>query len=268
MKKTTFIIAMFLALGIMFNACEKDEVLTMSSEETYELKKENAMNANSFEFDPNACVDEPHTFTINAPVGTNLQVQYEETPGNWIQIFQISQSTLNPTEFEYTFVYVGEFNLRIKYGNGGFNDAGSIIVEDCNGCETQMRGETFCEDIYEEDELIYNRKAVFTFTPEEAGNFKIQGGLTNFTSELFEVTTTIGESSSRIPGGSSNRIITVIGEIESCDPVVITVKWFSDNDSGFITGKWTAELNGEEVMIIDSMECDDDKDGYAPEDNE
>lgn len=130
------------------------------------------------------------------------------------------------------------------------------------GCETEMTGETECGTFGENNE--YNRKAVYTFTPDTEGNFKMQGGLTNFTGSVYSIVTTHGTFDSWVPGGSSNRIIRIQGSLEECETVTVTVYWNSTNSATYITGDWSTELDDVKVMIVDEMMCDDEKDGYAP----
>lgn len=112
-----------------------------------------------------------------------------------------------------------------------------------NGCETSFTGEAIaCGNA---------REAVYRFTSKDAlTNFKIQGGLTNFTGADAVVTVTGG--SNTIPtqwtvGGSSNRIINVVGDIDACETIKICIKWNSTNSGGVITGSWSVKANGTDV---------------------
>ena len=111
------------------------------------------------------------------------------------------------------------------------------------GCETSFTGEA--------KDCGIHRVAEYTFTSEEAiTGFKIQGGLTNFTGENADVTVTHGSNITKTqwtPGGSSNRIIKVEGDIDACETIKICIKWNSTNSGGVITGSWSVSANGTEV---------------------
>ena len=111
------------------------------------------------------------------------------------------------------------------------------------GCETSFTGEAIaCGN---------QREAVYTFTSKDAlSNFKIQGGLTNFTGADAEVTVTGGTNitqSQWTVGGSSNRVIKVEGDIDACETITIRITWNSTNSGGVITGSWSVSGNGGEV---------------------
>jgi hypothetical protein len=111
------------------------------------------------------------------------------------------------------------------------------------GCETSFTGEAIsCSN---------QREAVYTFTSKEAlSNFKIQGGLTNFTGADAIVTVTGGSGITQTqwtPGGSSNRVIKVEGDIDACETITIHITWNSTNSGGIITGSWSVSANGGEV---------------------
>jgi len=129
------------------------------------------------------------------------------------------------------------------------------------GCETSFAGEAIaCGN---------QREAVYTFTSKDAlTNFKIQGGLTDFTGAdatvyingtVVDFNTisadgwaqgtaneyTVGQ---RTPGGSSNRNIRVEGGLAECDELVIRIVWPSSNAGGVITGSWSVkDSNGVEI---------------------
>ena len=91
-------------------------------------------------------------------------------------------------------------------------------------------------------------------------NFKIQGGLTNFTGADAEVTVTGGSNitqSQWTVGASSNRIIKVEGNIGECETITIRIKWNSTNSGGIITGSWSISGNGGEVApAVAGLTCD------------
>jgi len=110
-------------------------------------------------------------------------------------------------------------------------------------CETSFIGEAkACGN---------QREAEYTFTSEEAiTGFKIQGGLTNFTGENADVIVEYGSNITKTqwtPGGSSNRIIKVEGDIDACETITIRITWNSTNSGGIITGSWSVSANGAEI---------------------
>lgn len=255
MKRNLFLRGVLVALvsGTMFWSCEKE---VESFENDLTLKKASVQSASTLSYDETACVGESHLFTLVAATGLNLQVQAELAPGVWTQIFQVSSSTVSTNSFDYIFTAPGTINIRYKVGGGGYTAGKPIVVENC-GCETKLDAVTSCD-------VDGNRTATFTFTAAEAGSFKLQGGLTNFTSELFDVVASTGEVSSRIPGKSSNRVITVEGSVEACETVTVVVSWNSTNNDDTITGEWSVELDGNKVLVVDEMACGETKTGYAP----
>lgn len=91
------------------------------------------------------------------------------------------------------------------------------------------------------------RGATYVLSAEQGvSNFKIQGGLTNFTGEDATVTYVGGTNvtvSQITPGNSSNRIITVTGSLDSCSTITIHITWNSTNNGTTITGQWSAKNN-------------------------
>jgi len=123
----------------------------------------------------------------------------------------------------------------------------------CTACETSFEGEAIsCGTA---------REAVYTFkSDEDISYFKIQGGLTNFTSSDALVTVTGGNNITTVqstPGGSSNRIIKVEGGISKCSEVTIKITWNSTNSGGVITGNWSVKgSNGVEIASsVAGLEC-------------
>jgi hypothetical protein len=49
------------------------------------------------------------------------------------------------------------------------------------------------------------------------------------------------------PGGSSNRIIKVEGDIAACETITIRITWNSTNSGGIITGSWSVKANSVDV---------------------
>ncbi|MEW5675452.1 hypothetical protein ABGT15_03990 [Flavobacterium enshiense] len=120
------------------------------------------------------------------------------------------------------------------------------------GCETEFRGEAVsCDN---------TREAIYTFTADSDQDYiKIQGGLTNFTGEDAIVTVTGGNCTTfqSTPGGSSNRIIKIEGNVSECEEITIHITWNSTNSGGIITGGWSVkDENGTELApSLNGLEC-------------
>jgi hypothetical protein len=118
-----------------------------------------------------------------------------------------------------------------------------FVIEAVDACETSFTGQAIaCGN---------EREAVYTFTSKDAlSDFKIQGGLTNFTGADAVVTVTGGSNILQdqwTVGGSSNRVIKVEGDIAACETITIRITWNSTNSGGVITGSWSVSANGNEV---------------------
>lgn len=187
----------------------------------------------------------------------NAQLQVSTDGGSsWIQV---ASGTPSNGQLVYSFLpnAAGSYLFRAKWNATGgpscsntgsnisFNSATAafpiVVVEDC--CELGFSGEAIsCDN---------TREAVYTFTADEAMEYiKIQGGLTNFTGADAEVIVEGGSLnvSQWTPGGSSNRIIRLEGNVEACQTIVITIRWNSTNGNSVITGNWSVkDMNGMEV---------------------
>lgn len=146
------------------------------------------------------------------------------------------------------------FALQIA-GNGpqaNFNVSYNLFGV-CNDCVTSFTGAAIS--------CGQSREAVYIFKSDtDLSNFKIQGGLTNFTGEDAVVTVTGGNNittKQRTPGGSSNRVTTVEGSLSKCSEVKITVTWNSTNTGGIITGDWSVSTNNSNVapVAIPGLTC-------------
>lgn len=80
------------------------------------------------------CAGVAADFCFTAAVGTNLQVQ-QLIAGEWVQVYQISQSTLVNTCFPLTFATEGTYQLRYKIGSGGFTQVAVNVIDCSEGCE-------------------------------------------------------------------------------------------------------------------------------------
>ena len=127
-----------------------------------------------------------------------------------------------------------------------------FVIEAVDACETSFTGEAIaCGN---------EREAVYTFTSKDAlSDFKIQGGLTNFTGEDAVVTVTGGSNILQdqwTVGGSSNRVIKVEGDIAACETITIRITWNSTNSGGVITGSWSVKANGSDVApAVAELSC-------------
>ncbi len=146
------------------------------------------------------------------------------------------------------------FNLKVtKVGNPAEFDVAYNLFGLCPDCETSFTGKTIsCGTA---------REAIYTFKSDaDISSFKIQGGLTNFTGADAEVIVTGGTNITKgqtTPGGSSNRVITVKGDISKCSEVTIRITWNSINSGGVITGGWSVkDSNGVEIApSVAGLEC-------------
>ena len=164
------------------------------------------------------------TFTFDLPAGWNA---CDNVP------FSIYQEGLN-----------SPMNIPCSY---------SLYAVCPNRCATAFTGQAIaCGE---------QREAVYTFTSAEALEYiKIQGGLTNFTGENAEVIVTdaTGMTTSQwTTGGSSNRVIRVVGGIDACETITIRIRWNSTNSGGVITGSWSVkDGNGVDVAtVVEGLTC-------------
>jgi len=279
-----FLVALIIG-GIIFHSCQKEEI-----QQTPEMKVENLLKNetgyHNFYFDQPVCVNEVHEFCLDYFVSsvTNPSGKVNVQKIN-IEILLLAEDediVLLPFShyedagpgtvcFTYLFDEAGEYTIRYIMGGKGYADEEDedlklivdilITVENCN-CPSEFLGETECGDFGD-----FNRKVVYAFTTELASEFKIQGGLTNFTGDDFLVEVAGGdgiEINTWIPGASSNRIISVTGGLDDCGEVEITVYWYSTNTDTYITGKWSVELDGVKIWEIDPMMCDESGVAYPP----
>ena len=144
---------------------------------------------------------------------------------------------------------------RDKTGECDFegNEFYCFVIQAVNSCVTSFTGEAF--------DCGTSRVAEYTFTSEEAiTGFKIQGGLTNFTGDDAVVTVTGGSNITKpqwTPGGSSNRVIKVEGNIAACETITIRITWNSTNSGGIITGSWSVKANNTDVAPeVAGLTCD------------
>ena len=293
--KKIYLLTMILALAVVFNACQKDELLS-AEEYAKKANTESFAAGASLENVPDCeeCLDEPYIASVDVYGGGN--------PGSVIGQIELWNDNEN------LYIRIGDFSydkiIIVPFLDGGSEEPGNpvynqhevvfvdgvktyVLAEGWDFCtakrfwikiEGKAGGTTsyfidyyryqICEEACELDfygagyegqfvveEVSYNRKAVYTFIPEEAGAYKIQGGLTNFTGADALVLTEEGLVVDQwTPGQSSNRIICITGQMEACEAVEITLYWYSTNQDTEITGDWTVEHDGEEIIALDSLE--------------
>lgn len=238
------------------------------------------------------CAGEEFEFCLNfapefnskgKPQKTNLQVQLlvagddpdtEETETEYFQ--QIFQGDYTPNEgdtglakvcFDYTFTTAGDYTLRYKIGDGGFLPSSNGMTVTVDNCGCIYDGNAFTGAAVS---CGTSRVAEYTFSSEDGvGNFKMQGGLTNFTGTnatvyvngelvVFSGTSSDGWAQGittngytvgqRTPSndngngnGSSNRNIRVVGELSECSAVVVRIEWTSSNTGTTMTGGWSVK---------------------------
>ncbi|MBW6499286.1 MAG: hypothetical protein K0B09_12915 [Bacteroidales bacterium] len=295
MKKFYFV-TMILALAVVFNACQKDEMLPYENSleifafqevappysddawENYCIDPEldnyvvlessvvGSIGGNSKSISYSAYNTES-LFIIKlsylrtpatAGVKSTVSVGFEETTQN--KTFSSTQGEILTFEFNLPVNWKGGDEVLISFIETIFDGQNALteefsyaligICED--GCELDFKGEGFVGE-FEVEEEIFNRKAIYTFLPEEDGVYEIQGGLTNFTGADALVFASNGDVNQRTPGGSSNRIITVEGEFEACEEISIVIYWNSDNQGDEITGEWTVKLNNDEIASVEPL---------------
>ncbi|CAN5388440.1 hypothetical protein BH23BAC2_BH23BAC2_21850 [soil metagenome] len=157
MKKLTYLL--FLAVGVM--GCSAD---ALNEDLLVADAKVKVQNVEKFNAPAAICAGVPAQFSFEAALGTNLQVQ-QKVNGDWVQVYQISQSTSNPQIFELSFSEAGTYALRYKIGNGGFTET-TVTVINC-GCEESftyvMNSNGSYTFTYVPAEDMDNAEVVFTF---------------------------------------------------------------------------------------------------------
>lgn len=125
--------------------------------------KVSAAVVETFTVPTEVCAGVSTDFCFEAPIGTNLQVQ-QLIAGDWVQVYQISQSTSVNTCFPLTFVTAGTYQLRYKIGSGGYTQV-AVTVVNC----------TTCDDANFTYETADNQNIVFTYNHgEEVSNVTIE----------------------------------------------------------------------------------------------
>tara|TARA_R100000935_G_scaffold57667_1_gene92154 strand:+ start:29 stop:745 length:717 start_codon:yes stop_codon:yes gene_type:complete len=128
MKKIYYLV--FLAIGI--SGCSVESLDSTEVLFTADAKAK-LTEVQNFVVPAEICAGVDATFTFEAPVGTNLQVQ-QFIAGEWVQVYQKGISTANPQNFNLLFEEMGDYSLRYKIGSGGFTET-SVTVLNCNVCD-------------------------------------------------------------------------------------------------------------------------------------
>ncbi len=277
MKRNFFLMGtliLFVVSGI-FWSCQKEEI--MNPEDGFMKKgKVVAMEStNDLTWEAGVCAGEEHQFCLEFPqdylpngntTNTNVNVQIWNPElgdeGDWEQIFQGNFGS-GPQCFDYEFPEAGTYILQYKIGGGGFSEK-SVEVKNCF-CSYEMTGAVVCDG--------FNRTATFTYTPEEDGWLKIQGGLTRWATNVeYEFSGYENLNSNASVGGWE-------GPVSACTEYTFIVNWEyvktngqneRTSEDGNVIGDWTAELldakNGNliKLLVVDEMLCGDALYGYDP----
>lgn len=215
-----------------------------------------------------SCVDDLVTINFNNLLNNNCgssQIQMSSDNGaTWVQVAS-GTPTNGELIFEFTPSSIGEYMFRGKWTRTGnpsscsgsnlnFNTTETInnlVIINCS-CLTSFSGEAiYCGA---------DREANYYFTSEDDQSYiKIQGGLTNFTGDDAIVSINGGtlSSSQKTPGGSSNRVITIEGQVTACENISINIKWNSTNGNDIVTGSWSVkDASGNEIApSVEGLTC-------------
>lgn len=255
-----FVIAAF------FTACQKDDNLSNSGGLL------TTRDSHNFTYSINpAMVGDSIVITFDLENGADCGLAMIQVSGPDGEGWPNGGKPVTPDSGIATLLFIpdapGEYRVRGKYtrtGNpkncdfestGWMESADLLVVE---GDTTEMEDDsTSCEISFTGEAITCDstREVVFTYVADEDYNhIKIQGGLTNGTLEDPVVTVTGADLdvSQRIPGNSSNRIITIEGSVAACDTITVTITWLSSNQGSVITGDWSATGADD----VEGLECD------------
>jgi len=165
MKKIYVLI--FLAIGM--SGCSVESIDSTEVLFTADAKVK-ITEVQNFVVPTEICAGVEATFSFEAQVGTNLQVQ-QLIAGEWVQVYQKASSTTNPQNFNLLFEENGDYSLRYKIGSGGFTEK-SVTVLNCNTCEESFsyvsNGNNSYTFYYTSAEDMENAALIFTFAQSVA----------------------------------------------------------------------------------------------------
>ena len=203
------------------------------------------------------------TLSSDGENGGNLQF-YDEVSGTWVTHGSLTIGTTYSVSRALPNGWVAGNVITEQWRNvgGGGNplEAGDVsyaLIGECSDCD--IVGNEFTGEAVS---CGSDREVNFTFASEEGSNyFKMQGGLTNFTGDNAVISVTGGINLSivqSIPGSSSNRRITLEGEIRECETITLNIKWTSTNSDPIITGNWSVkDADGLELAPeVAGLTCD------------
>jgi len=162
MKKLYYLLSVLTIFLVTFISCEKDLI---EPEKTLSLQ-DNSRVSGTFNIPESICAGVLADFCLDAPVGTNLQVQQWDGISDWVQVYHNSHSHSDPECFTLQFDTAGDYPLRYKIGPGRFTHT-TVSVENCDDCDESFsylehrgRAHTFT---YITSENTRNALVVFTF---------------------------------------------------------------------------------------------------------
>lgn len=267
-KNRLFFIAGALLLGVaLFVSCQKTEDV---ADQELALKVAPLNTTDALVYTNLVLAGVSHQFCVTFPQDYKGNGDLLKTNAN-LQLKVIGDDPLTPlvTETEYwleipigsgntsactnyTFASAGNYVLKYK-ASGQFKETTVTVISPCT--DSFIGAVVKCGT---------DREVNFTFTSAVEANVKIQGGLTNFTTEGSVKVTVNGLANNpdydveiRETGqGSTNRIITIEGPA-SCTPAVINVQWSSTNTDPKITGEWTAveTIGGASIGTVAPLSC-------------
>lgn len=216
MKKLIYLIV----LGIGFTSCSVESLDSTENMLTADARA--SLNSNEFEVPEKICAGEPAEFNINAPIGSNIQVQqWDPITEKWFQVEQISQSTSNPYTFWLTFPTAKTYQLRYKAGSGGFSDTINVVVIDC------------CTESFL---YVDNEDGTYTFTYTAGEDMNDAEVVFTFAQSAY----VSGLSVEYSQNGNNGQTYKAVMDLEKCDVLSYTIT-LQPNCSGNSTSSnvWT-----------------------------
>jgi hypothetical protein len=278
MKAKYFFGLCLLCAGLMFVACQKDELVKTIGDDIVAVR---AVSCGSVVVTAptQVCVGEEFTISVvSAPSCGRVRLQQEDTNSDcnadesaWGPLVANTCHNAGFPSWTGSKAVAGTYTYRSVHNAGGAGPCGgtncsfsgnnfccfTVTVVDC-GCEydgnsfSGAAGAGSCDD---------TRSATYTFSSEDGEDYiKIQGGLNNFTSENATVTVTGGTLINQdqwTPGMSSNRIILVEASLDECEALTVHIEWNSSNGDSEITGTWSAkDENGVDLApAVTDLSC-------------